>query len=410
MIDPRETGKRRRHKLLSPVAFGIHHLVHNDLREFFERQLGHSTFFFYEFFLDQPHTRWDAPQSALQRTNCVTAPFLSRVVYQNRFIPALNAESLRSISTANDIESVPLTRSSLHDYWGDLDTMSVPLGDTDVLQALFKEWMGFTHHERTGYFTPDLEVRTQADGVVSAVSGLSTDYLRDEYPRSIIERARTDSSFQETALALLREYELVLRPWLRSRDIRQVGLVSASISSKCLFWGECLVLCSLPPDVDFKRPPAWMERLTERLCKWIGSTYIPMLTMLENYIYESDLQSILNSANGFVNSGYRGLENCWIEQNSAALRSIGSGLKEPSEVSVSDRAGGMSEHVFLALLQQCSREPNRWKGGLSKLERSFVELWADRMAVVLSSPDVVKESLVFAKYLVASPTMVRCVL
>lgn len=137
MTDPQHAGRRRRHRLLSPVAFGIHHLVHNDLREFFERELGHSTFFFYEFFFDQPHTRWDTSQGALHRTNCVTAPFLSRVVYQNRFIPALNVESLRQISSPNDIESVPLTRSSLRDYWGDLDTMSIPLGETDVLQALF---------------------------------------------------------------------------------------------------------------------------------------------------------------------------------------------------------------------------------------------------------------------------------
>jgi hypothetical protein len=153
-----------------------------------------------------------------------------------------------------------------------------------------------------------------------------------------------------------------------------------------------------------------MEQLTQRLCKWVGSTYIPMLTMLENYVYESELQVLLTPPDQLAKSGYRGIPKSWIEENTDALRAVGSGLAQPSDVSVTDPGNDLSNHVYLSLLYQCSRESGRWKGGLSKLERSLVELWADRIALVYSSPDTVKDSLVFAKYLVASPAMVRCVL
>jgi len=46
---------------------------------------------------------------------------------------------------------------------------------------------------------------------------------------------------------------------------------------------------------------------------------------------------------------------------------------------------------------------------LSEMEFALVELWADRLAQIQDAPEAVRESLVFATYLIASPGMVECI-
>jgi Sigma-54 interaction domain len=407
----------KRHHLLSPAAFGIHHLVSKDLQTFFEERLHHSTFFFYEYFLEKPYTRWDDIREPHYDTQAVTAPFLSRQIYKTGFIPALNLETLTRLQKHDDIGAVPLTDGTLKEYWSDLDTMRIKVEYTDLLRALLENWLGSNSNYRPGYYAKNTYSYLDQNGVATEIGGLSTDYLRGEYLENTILRAKSDTDFAESALAKLREFELVLRPWLRSPSVKEIGFVASSLSSQSLFWGECIVLCPMTRSEHSEREPSWMADLKDILSSRIKSTYAPMLALLENYMYEEELQDKLRPVKSDIGkrtlSGshdYWGINESWIRANSNYFCEVGSGTREPYP---GGNRGGFPpavDHAYLSLLNHCTRNPSLWKTRLSKLERALVELWADRFAIILADAYVVKESLIFTKYLIASPAMVDCTL
>ncbi len=406
-----------RQKILLPAAYGIHHMVNRELRQFFADKVGHSTFFFYEFFLQKPCTRWMDPADALEDEQAVTAPFLSRVINQTGFLPALNSDTLDDIETPADIDVVPLTRSSYRDYWRNIDTMAVKIQDAEVLKTLLLAWYGKVKEdiECPPYYADETDFTpTSSDGIVAVVGSLKADYLREEYPQSIISRVKTDPSFKQTALAKLREFELVLKPWLRSSSVSKVGYVSCSISTKALFWGECIVLF---PEVDSESDEEltiWKNKLTGLLRHRIGSTYAPMLTLLENYTYECELrdkiEERITSAQASLPSEftYRGIGPSWLKVHQDYLQKVGEGKFPSTALEGGLEAEGVKvDHVFVSILSQFSRDPNRWNdNNLTQLERALVELWADRLSILSEGAAIVFESLVFARYLIASPAMV----
>jgi hypothetical protein len=405
----------KRHRILLPAAYGIHHKINIDLKRFFGEKLGHSTFFFYEFFLENPFTKWDADMFDSFRT--ITTPFLSRVVYDTGFIPALNVETVRKLKKLEEIEVVPLTQEAFHLYWSDLASMKLRVNDAETLKSLVQAWSGSKNPDYPEYFKQHT-LRLEG-GVVTLTGTLDTKDLREEYFGRIIAplkatRLSADEIQKRTeiALAKLREYELVLRPWLRSPKMKEIGIVSASISSGAVFWGECFVVC--PFSGGKGTSPKWLTDLEDLIRRRIQDIYSPMLAFLENYIYEDELQTKLKGLNIDekkrsirVSQKYWGITSNWIKRNSGSLSKIGSGKQELKDLKIRlSSIPEVKDHVYLSLLFHGTQKPEIWKRDLSKLERALVELWSDRFGVISKDTFAVKESLVFAKYLIASPIMV----
>ncbi|MCI0401425.1 MAG: sigma 54-interacting transcriptional regulator [Gammaproteobacteria bacterium] len=400
-----------RHRILSPAAFGIHHQVSAGIAEFIENKLCHSTFFFYEHFLEKPFSKGSNVSSALDTPQAVTAPFLSRVAYKTGFIPVLNENIVRSkLKNPSDIEVVPLNRESLANYSDSSDSMEFKVSDTELLVWLAKHWFELKPKEYPEYFTKsDSKVYgdvygDRENGIYSNANALSTDILREDYPKELIHKVKRDRGYAKVALAKLREYELVLRPWLRSKE--EIGIVLASISSQAIFWGQCIILFAMPL-ASSRHQQTFPEDLRSHLCEQIRTIYTPMLTLLENYIYEDEVKKTLENfgAKKPLFPAHRGPTNAWIKGNSIPLKKIGTGAREQVKPLAITNPGKVS-HVFVSLLYQCISNPKLWKK-LTKLEYSLVELWADRLCRVLKERSKVEDSLIFAKYLVASPAMVK---
>jgi hypothetical protein len=401
----------KRSRLLSPVAFGIHHRISADLQRFFEESVGHSSFFFYEFFLEKAITRGRRLEEILLSAQAVTAPFLSRVIYKTGFMPALNLQILLDLKRVEDVESVPLTRENLERYWTDADSMHCSINETELLRALVEKWIEPSNEDHPEYLSKETEIKRDGD-IVVAVGSLSAENLRNQYPAKIIEEAKRNP---QAALAKLREYELVLLPWLGSKSIEQIGIVSVSISSHTVFWGECIVLF---PHIKGRAPASeerWMADLKELVRKRVADVYAPMLALLENYIYEDELRDKLKSnQEGEQHSVdqtflFRGIDYAWLTANKEFLQRVGSGLEARGTLTPDLTGLTTADHVYISLLCQCSKDPGLWKG-LGKLDKALIELWADRLVHLLSNPAEVRKSLVFAKYLVASPSMINCTL
>jgi len=420
LLERINTEKRR--KILKPLAFGIHHKLSQLLQTFFEERLHHSSFFFYEFFLERPLTRWERKEDIFDEAQSVTAPFLSRIVHKTGFVPALNIDILETLTSVGQIQTVPVTEENLKKYWGDSDTMCFKVGEADILKRLIARWLDTDGHEKPPYMTKHSKIELQKNGIVTYLGGLATNYLRNKYAPRLLRKAKEKGISNQSALALLREYELVLKPWLRSHEVKEVAVISCSISSEAIFWGEFFVVAPFLGDEGTHVLPKWLSDLKELLAQEAKNTYLPMMTLLENYLYEEELEDKLKEVEARTGSlpktldgafAFSGIDLSWIGRHSKCLEKVGAGFG----VTEGPRAGEKMEiaptgNVFLCLLKECvlRHDEEIWKKKLNKIERALVELWADRLAFIAHDPISVRESLIFAKYLIASPAMVGCTL
>ena len=83
-----------RRKLLIPATFGVHSMIEGELRDYISRTFGHSTFAFYEAFLDRPTQWWETFDKVKKKGTGTTEPFLSRFVYQSGLTPKVNKQEL----------------------------------------------------------------------------------------------------------------------------------------------------------------------------------------------------------------------------------------------------------------------------------------------------------------------------
>lgn len=82
---------RERRKLLIPATYGVHSKIENDLRDYITQTFGHSTFAFYEAFLDRPAKWWESLENVKEAGT--TEPFLSRFVYKSGLTPRVEPPS-----------------------------------------------------------------------------------------------------------------------------------------------------------------------------------------------------------------------------------------------------------------------------------------------------------------------------
>jgi hypothetical protein len=232
----------------------------------------------------------------------------------------------------------------------------------------------------------------------------------------------------EAALALLREYHVALRPWI-DVDTSPV-VIAASICSDALFWGECVLI--LPGNNDGRSASDLSQSyrdLLDILVRKIQGTFMPIMTIFENYVLEGEVNKRWDdwqkSANPLpIPNRFLGFDKRWMTQkeNIAALKNVGMG-HDPKDFKGTPDTEGDSDHIFLSLLCECIAN-TKWKNKLNELERSLISLWAARFSFAFDDlPEKgdgiesfvnrmrsFEDSLVFQKYLVASPAILKAII
>jgi|GEM_PF-3291897 len=454
-----------RAKLLSPTTFGIHYKLDRALRDVISRKFDHSTYVFQEYILEKPIPYFLKPDVAGERQGI--APFLARVVHNTGLVPALNLDVINELKaksaklTGNQLAarlySVSATPENLLKFGGDIERISFQIDSGPVMKPLISQWLD-TASEREVDTRSQLEKtlfqrithlqHISDDSGISAFGGIlkSNVFEQKKYIRQALGKPETD------ALALLREFELILRPLVGFDGARRgdagVALIAVSISSNAFFWGECIVLLPLSGAHGEIAPntPRGREKLEEKLDAIISvvatsvrETFLPTMTIFENYLCETSLKRGVKDERR-VGEGKRSvleLMNADIQavaKNCAILDKIGLGqdLDEIFDLGAKLKVDGvhgslMSDNIFIWMLWRFLTE-GYWKEWFCKandLERSLMRLWAARLAHVapfgakpiagLDPKEIVslselEESLVFEKYLVASPAMLSQVL
>ena len=98
LIEDRRRLIEDRRKLLIPATFGVHSKIEGDLGDYISRTFGHSTFAFYEAFLDCPAQWWENFAKVKEAETGTTEPFLSRFVHKSGLTPKVDELSLQKIA------------------------------------------------------------------------------------------------------------------------------------------------------------------------------------------------------------------------------------------------------------------------------------------------------------------------
>jgi hypothetical protein len=358
--------------------------------------------------------------------------------------PDLNALVEKKLQTLNN---VPATRQNLNKYAKGLEESGpYKLEDTYLLNRFIRIWLGgpnISGYKSAGWWDifdydgsgnngpkgSDREIAEDAVQITSkkrarivSVSGkLNRRKLISEYVKVLIRLlsgAPTDAN-RKTALAFLREYQLWVRPWFGIHDDNKhdVWLISVSISSDALFWGECIVIIPVHEilSVELEHKLGGIKNI---LVKSVQDTFMPIMTLFQNYVCEIDFDETLKELESKLDfnripGGLRAQkEHHW-------LTKVGLGFQLHEclpHVRIPNLNTGI---IFMTLLWTCLANERAW-GELNELERALVRVWAARFGFVFGELNSKKkkeerqkiierarESLVFAKYLVASPAILK---
>jgi hypothetical protein len=489
-----------RRRILIPATFGVHSMIHDELLDYISQTFGHSTFSFHEVFLDRPVTwqqTFDARKMGENTVYETTQPFLSRFVHQSGLTPRVDKgvvhglSEIMKVQTEFDPLAIPLVATTKESYHQGLEKITFPLGDSIFLQGLLQIWLKIEQGKEfkpdewrdiddwKTIFTNDAKHIQPTVGVpisglgrpVSLIGSLCSDKIKNWYGDRVRQKLEDvigeKKEFSELAkeekkkkkrqyatkvkvandaiLALLREYHIALRPWIEARENSPVVVV-VSISSDALFWGECVVIL---PGVDgdskkFDHLKAY-EGISEILIKNVQRTFMPIMTIFENYLLEyqlkeswkdwrksSDWKRLQGSTKRFsFPKKFLRFDANWITntENINGLQWIGMGY-EPQSKKVEETKIGVAgltlsdsdDHLFLLMLCNCFNDRN-WTTKLNDLERGLTSLWAARYSVLCGdlpsngsevdkltdAMKIVEDSFVFEKYLVASPAILNSI-
>jgi len=395
----------------------VHHRINKKLRDLFEKTEGHSSFYFYEYLLERPVTRWDDFGLDAIRKQSITAPFLRLFAYQTGFMPAVTEADVASFASAGKgnrkIKSVPLTDGNIRRFWRDIDRAKIDLEGGDILSCLMNYWQDGRAKDPPSTNVAEWK---RDDGIASLIGTKSTRGLR-RLPDVYAKMYNDDPTSWPLIALLLREYNLVLRPWLQSPDLRDIGVAAYSISTKAVFWGECLVVFPLENPAGLKGKAALLLRLSELLRSEIQTVYAPMLCLLENSVYEHDLDHSIEVAERTTPTprnlpSARDVTPKLMQDYGAYFKWLADGLGGAKPPVPAAKRPLFVQQIFARLLLQLYADPMGLRSYVNHVEWALIELWADRFASFPSFKRAYWKrlggSLVFAKYLVASPNMVRC--
>jgi hypothetical protein len=441
--------QEKRHRLLFAAAFGANYTVVDQLSKLFETEFGHSTFFYYEFFLERPFTYWDNLETAFKRHQQVSAPFLARIAQNQKFVPDID-ELVGKIETKirknEPLENLvfPLSTGTPKDY---LSTLYLDIGSLDVLQLLSLFWQTADNGKQIngyyikkfkaakrvpGYLEFDSSDVIKQDGIVALTADINLEYWQKIYLKEVLQKAAAIIDSQErkgVIRSILLEYGLVMDPWLRSIHQNKVmKTIVVSLSSDAVFWGEFILMF---PEMKQNIERRVLEKIVGELRDYVAKSYVPMLTLFENFLCESDMAAAIK--NTIKNKSLPDLGSLvdslwfnqicghapntkWFAKNSQQLRSAGTGsssrltnITPKFSLKTNKWQEVKYDNVFLSLMYHADRRPKSGER-INNLERTLMELWADRFGSYPDKKKEVSESLIFAKYLVASPEMTKLVL
>lgn len=442
-----DATQAERHKLLSAAAFGVHFELVKDLQEIFEREFERPVFFFYDYFLERPITCFAKPEEEFYRAQIVSAPFLPRIAREAKFFPQVNANIIKDLKKQVEDElwykgrlRFPELRFEPYNTSFDtelpLHTKRTSLQYSPILSYLYRYWQSRMRLnpaeiriEEPEFFKKthirpfdDLGFNTKNDFVAGVLADLEPEHFRNTYPCNLLLRADP-----MVAVLGLREYGLVQYPWLRAHE-PAATMLAVSIASRTVFWGDCILIFPTPP-ADGKSKSD-LKKLMMRLQEYVAQTYIPMLCLFENYLCEEDLKRNLKEIKEpsavlkrLINRSeyqYASVSGCdltteWVDRNKYFLISIARGKYAPEDLGfkgtlLPDKTLRKAptikyDNIFLSLAHSILTNESAEKK-LDTLERSLTEVWCDRLVALQNNEKrKVEDSLVFQKYLVASPKM-----
>lgn len=336
---------------LSLVAYGIHSKYQKKLRKSLERDFGIKSTFIYEYFLEHPVVKDKESKSHIS----IFGPFLLRILNESRFVPKITRTFPKSWT---DIEKLPYKYKNIKKFW-DSTSKGANLSDIHKYSFIGKDMFDVWEKDESERKAENGWISKESDGIiVKANFSYKIDYLRNQYLQDI-------PAFDDVSrTGLLKEYMVSVLPWLSCPEIEYLNIAALSISSQNIFYGYIMIF--YPPLEDsgdiFQGKNGEESESVGWLKKYIKKTYIPILALFENY---------------------------WEEKE----------LKEELEANPN-----WSKYIFLDSKLQNSSDP---------IEQALYMLWKERKSFFKNhSPkkeavEKIRDSLLFSKYLVASPEMIN---
>jgi hypothetical protein len=247
--------------------------------------------------------------------------------------------------------------------------------------------------------------------------------------KSAKKKGTAVTELSELTALQLREYALAVMPFLQKTPDKDVCICAFSLSSGSVFWGHCFVIFPIDKSAgQFKTDTpkelqVFISNLQKLVYEEIREVYVPVLTLLKNTVEESKLKNLLDTIftdKGAKEKGDRDKREeaqkhlkalcCPVANSKSELQSLGAGKWPSGNKALSKKklsAKFISECLFGRLVAEAvTRTPAELRC-LGNIEKRLVELWADRfwrLGYVKERQNVL-DSLLFEKYLVASPKL-----
>ena len=347
---PRSIIEEKR-RFLSITAYGLHSSYIKGIKRLFEKEWGTKCIFIYEYFLDHPYVRNRKNELPLS----VYAPFILRILSEERFIP----EVKEGITNYLQVRLKPNTFENLLEFWkyGVKGVCASSVEDTIIGRRILEVWKGKIPDKELEEFPGRLKYE---DGIVYGNAIIGMDYFREEFLKYI------RIFDKETYIGILKDYLTVVYPMLFLKGEYLYNMFF-SISTENIYYGSISILYpGKEEDVEgiFRTQEEKGESETAKEIKRIiKEEYAPILLLFENYWQEKMLDEALEENPSW--------ENC----------------------------------IFLEESLKNSKDP---------MEKALHELWVarkefcERFRPKQKMVQVMRKSnLVFAKYLIASVSVLK---
>lgn len=344
-------------KFFSITAYGIHYWYHKIIEKEIENEFGTKSVYVFEYFFDTPFVRNAKPATPQSHFG----PFLWRILNEQKFIP-----KAKKLSDWQEVEFCTAHFSNIWEFWK-FEQFGAASSDiqkyASVAGSLFERWL--KPRVRPKQTNCDNKCWTKYDSSTGIVDGnfkYSIDYLKKKYLEEINEYDEVSS------IGCLKEYLLVVFPWLCIPDVRNLNIAGISLSTKNIFYGVVLIFY---PDIGnlqkkrgiFVNPKGKESKSIERLKKILTDRYIPILLLYENFWEERTVKDTLDE----------------------------------------DKPPSWEKCIFLN---------NELEDSHNVMEKTFYDLWKQRKLFYDNdlidntlSKERLKDTFVFSKYLIASPAM-----
>lgn len=352
-----------RRSLLTITAYGIHSSYHKIIEREIEKEFGIKSVYVYEYFLDTPFVRNPKDQNVFPESTGGFDPFLLRILNEQKFVPEIKEK----INKWQEIRLLPFTFDNIWAFWSfnNIGSVISDIKDTFILRKLLKMWSTRSSLSKKKAEPIEWIEYESSLGMVYGNWKFPITYLKEQYLKDIRKYGET------SYVGSLKEYLTVVFPWLSYANVmdENVNIGAISLSSENIFYGDILIFY---PDIDslkeskgiFVNHEGKESDSIKKLKNIIRDMYIPILALYENFWQESVLKDTLTANN--------------------------------------TPAWGNCIYLNPAL-----------KNSDNHMEKAFYCLWTKRKEFYEKfSPKGettkrLEENLVFSKYLIASPGMVK---